>query len=112
MAPTSNRTLRIRGIARETGIEGFEAAIERAHSAESRRSYLHPWGPSAASIPARPVYSFAEQNTFMMCTVSFASAEVKVKMIKRLADDHPDWEVDDHFAGLTVLSAPKNIDIE
>ena len=48
----------------------------------------------------------------MTCTVSFASPEIKVKTIKRLADDHADWEVDDHFAGITVLSAPKNIDIE
>ena len=97
---------------RGTPIEGLEAAIEPAHSAKSRRSYLHRWRPSAKSTPARPVYSFAEQNTSMTCTVSFASAEVKVKMIKRLADDRADWEVDDHFAGLTVLSAPNNIDIE
>ena len=112
MAPTSNRTFRIRGIAQETPIEGLKAAIEPAHSAESRRSYRNPWGPSATSIPARPIYSFAEQNTFITCTVSLASAEVKFRTIKRLADDHADWEVDDHFAGLTVLSAPKDIDIE
>ena len=112
MAPTSNRTLRIRGIPQQTSIEGLETAIESVHSAESRRSYRHPWGSSATSIAARPIYSFAEQNTFMTCTVSFASPEIKVKTIKRLADDHADWEVDDHFAAITVLSAPKNIDIE
>ena len=112
MTPTSNRTLRIRGIALETLIERFEASIERAHFAESRRSCLHPWGSSATSTPARPIYSFAEQNTFLTCTVSFASAELKIRTIKRLANDHADWEVDDHFVGLTVLSAPKNIDIE
>ena len=48
----------------------------------------------------------------MTSTVSFANADVKAKVIKQLADNHANWEIDDHFAGLTVLSAPENVDME
>lgn len=48
----------------------------------------------------------------MTSTVSFATADIKVKMVKQLADKHPKWQIDDNFAGLTVLSAPDNADIE
>ena len=48
----------------------------------------------------------------MTSTVSFATADIKAKVIKQLADNHANWEIDDHFAGLTVISAPENVDTE
>lgn len=113
MAPkTSNRTLRVRGISCETSIDRLAALIEPARSAPSRHSYRNPFASSAASTPDQLTYSFVQQDTFMTSTVSFSTADIKVKMVRQLADKHADWEVDDHFAGLTVLSAPNNVDIE
>ena len=86
--------------------------IEPAHSAPSRHSYRNPFASSAASTPDQLTYSFVQQDTFMTSTVSFATADIKDKMIRQLADNHADWEIDDHFTGLTVLSAPDNVDIE
>ena len=48
----------------------------------------------------------------MTSTVSYATADMKTKMVKQLADNHANWEIDDHFASLTILSAPENVDIE
>lgn len=113
MAPkTSNRTLRVQGISCETSVDTLAALIKPARSAPSRYSYRHPFASSAASTPDQLTYSFVQQDTFMTSTVSFATADIKVKMIEQLADNHADWEIDDHFAGLTVLSAPENVDIE
>lgn len=113
MAPTtSNRTLRVRGIAREIPFDRLKATIDSAGSTASRRSRLSPFASSAASTPDRPTYSLAQQNTFMTSTVLFASADTKTKAINKLADDHASWEIDDQFAGLTILRAPDNIDIE
>ena len=115
MAPTaSSRTLRIRGIARETPVDQLQAAIESAGSTAGRRSRLNPFASSAASTPNQPTLSLANQNTFMTSTVSFTTADAKTKAIKKLAEDHASWEVDDQFAGLTILRAPDDtrIDIE
>ena len=97
---------------RETSIDFLQAAIESAGSTVSRRSRLNPFASSSAPTPDRPIYSLAQQNTFMTSTVSFTSANKKAKAFKKLAGDHVSWEVDDHFAGLTVLCAPDIIDIE
>ena len=113
MAPTkSNRTIRLRGIARDIPIDRFKAAIEPTRSAASRRVRRNPFASSAVSNLDRLTYSFVEQNGFVTSTVSFASADAKAKAIKTLADDHANWEVDDHFTGLTILSAPEHIDTE
>lgn len=113
MAPTaSSRTLRIRGIARETRVDQLQAEIESAGSTAGRRSRLNPFTSSAASTPNQPTLSLANQNTFMTSTVSFPTAHAKTKAIKKLADDHASWEVDDQFAGLTILRAPENIRID
>ena len=113
MAPKkSNRTIRVRGIARDIPIDCFKAAIEPTLSAASRQVRRNPFASSLASNLDRPTYSFVERNGFVTSTVSFASVDAKAKAIKTLADDHANWEVDDHFTGLTILSAPENIDIE
>ena len=113
MAPTkSNRTLRVRGIAPETSLDQLQAAIESTGSTASRRSRLNPFSSSAASTPGPPVCSLASQNFFTTSTVTFTTADVKNIAIRKLAEDHASWEVDDHFDGLTVLHAPDSIDIE
>ena len=113
MAPKpSNRTLRVRGISCETPVDRLAALIDPAHSTPSHRSFRNLFTSSATSTPDQPTYSFAQQDAFMTSTVSFATADIKVKMVKQLADKHPKWQIDDNFAGLTVLSAPDNADIE
>ena len=113
MAPTkSNRTIRLRGIARDIPIDRFKAAIEPTRSAASRQVRRNRFAPSATSSFDRLTYSFVEQNGFVTSTVSFASGDAKAKAIKTLVDDHANWEVDDHFTGLTILWAPEHIDTE
>lgn len=113
MAPTTSiHTLRVRGLGRETSIDQLQAAMKPVGFTASRGSRLNPFTSSAASTPDPPTCSLAQQSTFMTSTVSFASAEVKTKAAKKLRVDHPSWEVDDQFAGLTILSAPDRIDME
>lgn len=113
MAPSSSkRTIRVRGITPETSISQLQAAIELAGSTASRRSRLNPFASSSAVTPDRPIYSLAQQNALMTSTISFASADDKTKAFKKLASDYVSWEIDDHFAGLTILCAPDNKDIE
>ena len=113
MAPKSSvRTLRIRGISCEISADELVALIEPVRSTESRHSYRTIFALSTASTIDQPSYSFAKQSGFITSTASVASADTKAKIIKRIANGHADWEVDDHFAGLTVLSAPDNVDLE
>ena len=62
------------------------------------------------SIIDQPTCVLAPQNDFSTATVSFASADTKNKMLKRLAVEG--WEFDDRFDGLTVLRAAEEIDVE
>ena len=113
MAPTkSNRTLRIQGITPETSVEQLQAAIESIGNAASRRSHLKTSSSYNQSTLNRPTWSLARQNNYLTSTISFASADMKTKAIKKLADDHASWELDDQFASLTTLYAPENIDME
>lgn len=103
----SERAIRIRGLAPATKLEEFTLAANRLNkvSHNSKKSLL----TLSRSPPIiEPQCSLAPQDGGMTGTLSFASSEVKDKAVKKARD----WEVDDLFDGLTVLCAPRLIDVE
>ena len=104
---SSSRTIRVRGLTSDLSRDAFrEEAIKlnEAASQSKRPTFLQ----RSASTPSDPECSLAIQNEAKTGTVTFGSADVKEKAIKK----DTGWEVDDNFDGLTVLHTADYADLE
>ena len=107
----SSRAVRIRGLQPTTTRDEFgEIAIRLNEVAQPARRNL--FSSALASVSDQPHCSLALQNGSATGTISFASTEMKGRVMKRATESVHEWTLDDHFDGLIVLRLTDEEDIE
>ena len=106
-AKSSSRTIRVRGLAPDLSLETFKRGAVKLNEAASQSKRPSFFTRSASTV-SEPECSLALQGDAKTGTVTFGSADIKDKAIKK----DKEWEVDDTFDGLTVLYTAENADLE